>query len=319
MTTLFVAQIVSAGPAIEVSVESQRVVAKVQDGKIEREVLRSRRFGKGVALPWLGKAGGKGAAFNPPAVTESAKTKLSDGLLLRVGCDGVATDGTKTWKLPPRASLLLPDGTKITFAGTSTNRCRSIDVMSGDRHVHLAGIDGKLRVGKTRKDRWAIDAKVADGTVFIVGADGERYRDWATVTVRKGRIEHGDAIVLDAGDGVSRDSAARAWQLTPAMLDALVGRGGGFSSVRAGPFGALVPRAGLVLTKSSPIVPDNGQGKVSWVVPDNGQAKVAAVVPDNGSAKVQGIVPDNGQAGALSGVLADRGAATLARSIARAR
>jgi len=293
--------------ALRVSFEAKRVkVVLVSKGK-NTTVLQSTPSKVGVTLPWLARSSeGKVEA---PSVARSAGTKLRPGTLLTVGCDGMASDGVKSWQLAPNASLLLPDGTKLTWsASKSGDYCTKVDVMSGEQRVRLARTKtGAVKPGKVKADRWTVDAKTPDGVVYVLGADEGRYRDWATLQVGKQGLDRGKAIVCDAGDGVSVVSKTRAWQLTPAMLDALVGRGGGFDEVRSGPFGGILPGDGPI----SGILCDQGcvpQGK-----PESG--KLSSVVIDNGSGtKAAPQLLDEVLGGSIKGVRLDHGVASIART-----
>ena len=170
-------------PVLDVFRERGRLVVKLRatDGS-HRPVLTSARKIDGVAFPTY--SGGKGRRGKRAADVQVRKYFDAASPLISIACDGVASDGEKTWRFGPGSTFLFADGSKITLnAKGRKNRCASVDVMSDGKRVHVnVAKRGAATIGQLKRDRWERDGQTPDGLVhFQAIRAGKTSPDWVTI------------------------------------------------------------------------------------------------------------------------------------------
>ena len=170
-------------PVIDVFRERGRLVVKLRgkDGS-HRPVLTAAQKIEGVAFPTY--SGGKARRKKAARAVQVAKYVDAATPLISIGCNGVASDGEKTWRFGPGSTFLFADGSKITLnAKGRKNRCASVDVMSEGKRVHVnVAKRGSVTIGQLKKDRWTRDGETPDGLVhFQAIRAGRTAPDWLTI------------------------------------------------------------------------------------------------------------------------------------------
>jgi Ca2+-binding RTX toxin-like protein len=265
------------GPTLDVFVQGGHLVVETKaPGHATQLVLKSTVALSKARLPRLSSTASK----KKPRGKGGVKWSPAKGKLLSIACDGSVKAKGEAWRMAGASSFVLPDGLKITFAGGS-DTCQSIDVMSGDKRVHLEREGGALKVGPVTKDRHGADASTPDGTVYVAGTPAKKTElTWVTVKTDGKHLRPGPSIEYISQDGSAAPGGEQAYELTNVMVTSIIGETG---------IEALIGESGVqAIIGENGIQAIIGETGIQAII---GETGIQAIIGETG---IQAIIGENG-------------------------